>query len=257
MHSCLYAGEVMHQRLRPRRHRFSYRFTGWYLDLDELTLLDQTLQGFSFRRRGLFRFEPRDFGPGNRDDLKAYISEQLLAAGLSAPHRVCLLCQPRCLGYLFNSLSVYFCYNREGTLTATLYEVSNTFGERHLYLIAADACRPLRQQADKAMYVSPFIAMDCRYRFQVQPPAERFSLLILQDDSSGPLFQARWSGERRPLEFSALARLLLTPSMSFKTLAAIHWEALKLWIKRVPLVRYQKTSHFQVSRGLCKWQEEN
>ncbi len=251
--SCLYSGSVMHARLRPKQHRFSYRFTSWFIDLDELQQLDRTLFGFGYNRAGLFSFHERDFGPGQSDGLKLFIKEVVEAQGMGSVDRVCLLCQPRCLGYIFNSLSTYFCYDADGQLVATIYEVSNTRHERHLYLIAADERRPLRQQADKQMYVSPFIPMNCRYHFQVQPPENAFSVVIRQSDNEGELFHALWRGDRRPLNANALLAALMRPPMTMKTFAAIHWQALKLWIKGIPVVDFTPTKKFQISLG--QWKE--
>ncbi len=253
MHSCLYPGSVMHARLRPELHRFRYSFTSWFIDLDELQKLDQMLFGFSYNRPGLFSFYDRDFGPGLDAELKAFIRDVVRKQGLGAVERVCLLCQPRCLGYIFNSLSTYFCYDRSGQLVATLYEVSNTRHERHLYVIAADERRPLRQQASKQMYVSPFMPMDCRYRFRVHPPEHSFSILIRLDDGQGELFQALWRGDRQPLNNKALVEAMFHPPMTIKTIATIHWQALRLWLKGTPLVGFTPTRRFRISPG--HWQE--
>jgi DUF1365 family protein len=256
MNSCLYRGEVMHLRLQPHRHQFRYPFTSWYLDLDELAQLDRTLTGFSYNRFGPFRFNDRDFGPGRSAPLKHYISEQLVEAGMPCPSRVMLLCQPRCLGFMFNSLSAYFCYDDQNRLLATLYEVSNTMSERHLYLVGADQQRPLKQYADKAMYVSPFFEMACRYRFKVQPPEQRFSVQISLDHAQATLFHAHWSGQRQALTSRALLQLLWQPPLTLQTFTRIHWQALKLWLKRTPLVKYTPSPAFQVSRGGLGWQED-
>ncbi|MFT6915386.1 MAG: DUF1365 family protein [Motiliproteus sp.] len=259
MRSCLYKGAVMHERLRPRQHRFSYEFTSWLLDLDELPELDSSLRLFSYNRPGPFSFYERDFGPGQPTGLKLHIQALVEQQGLGQVERVCLLCQPRCLGYMFNSISTYFCYGAQDQLVAIIYEVTSTFGERHLYLLPADQPStdpppPLLQQVKKQLYVSPFMPMDCRYRFQVKPPAASFSVLIRQDDQKGELFRAHWSGKRQPLNGTALLRALLRPPMTLKTTLAIHWQALRLWLKGVPVVQFTKTQPYQVSLG--QWQEE-
>ncbi len=254
MRSCLYKGAVMHQRLRPHKHRFCYDFTSWLIDLDELPQLDRSLKLFSYNRPGLFSFYERDFGPGQPQGLKLHIKELVECQGLGSVERVCLLCQPRCLGYMFNSLSIYFCYDAGDQLVATIYEVTNTHSERHLYLLAADERRPLQQQVRKQLYVSPFIPMDCRYRFRVKPPADSFSVLIQQDDAEGEFFHAHWQGKRSALNATALFKALLRPPMSLKTTLAIHWQALRLWLKGVPVVQFTKTHSYQVSLG--QWQEE-
>jgi len=257
MNSCLYFGDVMHQRFKPHRHEFTYRFISWYLDLDELAQLDRRLIGFGYNRPGLFRFNDKDFGPGVDQPLSQFIRDLVQQAGLGSAHRIMLLCQPRCLGYIFNSISVYFCFDENEELIATIYEVSNTRQERHLYLTAADQHRPLKQHADKAMYVSPFMEMQCRYRFKVQPPAQRFSIQVIQDDQEGTLFQARWRGEQQVIDNKTLFKLACRPPMTLKTIASIHWQALKLWIKRTPIVDFTPTAKFQVSRGGLGWKKES
>jgi DUF1365 family protein len=238
--SALYAGKVMHQRLRPRRHRLSYRMFQLLFDLDEIDTLAGRLRFFSRNRFNLFSFVDADHGDGSGAPLKAYVGRQLKAAGIETdggPIR--LLCLPRMLGYAFNPLSVYFCYRRQGPLAAILYEVNNTFGQRHSYLIPV-VDEPhgniIEQHCRKAFYVSPFMAMDMDYRFRVAPPDSGLSLHITGSDAQGPLIVAAFSGKRRPLSDAALAGALLAyPLLTLKVVAGIHWEALLLWLKGVRL----------------------
>ena len=146
---------------------------------------------------------------------------------------------PRIFGYAFNPLSVYFCYRSDGTLAAVLYEVRNTFGERHSYLIAADApAGPvLRQSCDKCFYVSPFMDMKLRYDFRVLDPAERVSVVVAASNAEGPVIVASLAGRRTPLSDAALLRLLLRmPFLTLKVIGAIHWHALRMWLKGFVLV---------------------
>jgi DUF1365 family protein len=144
---------------------------------------------------------------------------------------------PRVLGYGFNPLSIYFCHRHDGTLAAVLYEVHNTFGERHSYIIPVDADSScVRQRCDKRFYVSPFMDMDLSYEFRVAPPADRVSIAIRACDQAGPVIFAALAGERRELTDRALARLLAThPLLTLKVIGAIHWHALLLWWKGVAL----------------------
>ncbi len=145
-----------------------------------------------------------------------------------------LLCYPRIFGYVFNPLSVYFCYRTEGDLSAIVYEVCNTFGERHAYVIRASSNGRLviRQSCDKKMYVSPFMSMETKYHFRIVPPADRINIAIRQEDEDGLLFAAAFSGEKSPFNRRTLTRCLVAfPFMTLKIIAAIHWEAFLLWAK--------------------------
>ena len=174
--SALYHGHVTHVRLKPRVHRLSYRIYSLLLDLDELGEVDRRLTWFSVDRFNLFSFHRKDRGDGSGCDLKGQVERAMRAAGIEpdgGPIR--LLTMPRLLGWAFNPLSTYFCYRRDGSISAILWEVDNTFHERHAYMIPVDGAGPggeIVQHCDKAFYVSPFMDMDLRYRFQVNPPEE-------------------------------------------------------------------------------------
>lgn len=244
--SGLYAGEVMHERFRPRRHRLRYRVFSLLIDLDELPALDRRLRLFGHNRRALFSFQDRDHGGGEPGALRAWIDQRLWRAGLAPDGgQVLVLCYPRILGHVFNPLSIYYCHGRDGLLRAMLYEVHNTFGERHTYVIPAepgDGGR-IRQHCDKAFFVSPFVAMNCSYHFRTAVPDRRAVISIVENDGEGPLLTAVFSGLRRELTDAMLARMFLTyPLMTLKVVAGIHWEALKLWWKGVPLIAHAKAA---------------
>ena len=235
--SALYLGQVMHHRLQPKVHRFRYRVFSLLLDLDELDTLDRRLRLFSRNRFNLFSFHDRDHGNGS-GDVKADIEQLLASEGIDlGGGRIRLLCYPRLLGYVFNPLSVYYCEDAGGTLRAQLCEVTNTFGQRHSYLLPVDADSPQRRPAvDKCFYVSPFMPMDCRYRFRLVPPGEGVALHIEQSRNDQRIFVASFTGRRRALSDSALLRAWLShPLMTLKVIAGIHWEALRLWLKGLPL----------------------
>ncbi|HEX7777264.1 MAG TPA: DUF1365 domain-containing protein [Parvibaculum sp.] len=237
--SGIYAGRVFHRRLRPRVHALRYRVFYLLLDLDEMAALARRSRLFSYNGFGLLGFYDRDHGPGEDRPLRPWIEAQLARAGVSAEGtRILALTFPRVLGYVFNPLTVYFCLDAQGGLSALLYEVSNTFGERHCYVIPVEdaSAQMVAQTCDKAFFVSPFMAVEGRYHFKVQRPGERLALTIRESDREGALLTASFAGTRQPFDDAALLKAFLThPLLTLKVVGAIHWEALKLWVKGVPL----------------------
>jgi DUF1365 family protein len=234
--SALYLGKVSHQRLRPLRHRLAYRLYSLLLDIDELPVLHRRLRLFSLDRFNLFSLHQRDYGDGDGTSLRRYVDARLSDAGLETGGAIRLLTMPRILGYAFNPLSVWFCHRRDGGLEAILYEVNNTFGDRHSYLIRVDGqTGVIRQACAKRMHVSPFLGLDMSYSFRVEPPsidAPGLSMTVTAHDAEGPVLVALQTATRRPLDDAALARAFFThPLLTFAVIGAIHWEALRLWIK--------------------------
>jgi DUF1365 family protein len=237
--SALYAGSVMHRRLRPARHKLRYRVFSLLIDLDELPALERRLRLFSLNRFNLFSLYESDYGQGGESGLRGYVERQLHNAGLAGGGAIRLLTMPRILGYAFNPLSVYFCYGGDGALRAILYEVNNTFGERHSYLIEVDAAErqseTVVQRCAKQLHVSPFLALDMDYLFCVAPPAVRrraLSIGVVAQDEQGAVLHARFDARRRPLCDSALARVFVThPLLTLKVVVGIRWEALRLYFK--------------------------
>ncbi|GHC96082.1 DUF1365 domain-containing protein [Pseudorhodoferax aquiterrae] len=235
MNSALYTGQVVHQRLRPLRHRLRYRVFSLLLDLDELPALAARLRLFSLDRFNLFSFHGADHGAGEPAGPRAHVERQLRAAGLAPGGAIRLLAMPRILGYAFNPLAVYFCHAPGGALQAILYEVNNTFGERHSYLIPVDAAQDAQcvaQACAKRMHVSPFLPLDMHYRFRVRPPGERLGIGVQTHDAEGAVLLAQLDAQRRPLSDGSLLRAFCThPLLTLKVIAGIHWEALQLWAK--------------------------
>jgi uncharacterized protein len=236
LRSSLYVGSVMHRRLRPRSHHFRYRAFWLLLDLAELDELSSRLVWLSYNRPNLFSLYDSDHGDGTRTPLRTQVESQLNEAGIDlAGGRVWLLCMPRTLGYCFNPLSILFCHRADGTLAAIVYQVHNTFAERHSYVIAVErAGGAIHQRCRKLFYVSPFTDMEMRYDFRIVGPDERIVVDICASSAEERILQAVLAGAREPLTDRALARVFLQmPAISIKVMAAIHWEALKLWAKRI------------------------
>lgn len=240
--SALYAGHVVHARHRPRTHRFRYRVFSLLLDLDELETLGGALKLFGYNRPALFGFHDADHGDLSGGDLKAWVLDHLRSKGLAEDGmRIAILCYPRILGYVFNPLTVYFCYRRDTSLAAIVYEVCNTFHERHCYVLPVGGEQEaVRQSCEKQLYVSPFMPMGCTYHFHIEPPSRNIAIRINETDADGPLLFASFEGKRTPLTDAALLRAFLShPLMTFKVTAAIHWEAARLWLKGVSFFRHR------------------
>ena len=223
----------MHRRITPRHHRFKYRVFAMLLELDELPALNRSLSLFKHNRRGLFSFQDRDHGDGR--DLNVWLDDLLAQAGIAADGARRVLCYPRILGYVFNPLSVWFCDDRDGALKAIIYEVHNTYDERHAYVLPVGEDQKLvRHGCPKAFYVSPFLTRDCRYSFRIRPPADDVAIAIQEEEAGAPILNASFAGARRALTDRALARMLLRyPLMTFKVVFAIHFEAVRLMLKGV------------------------
>nr|WP_294550646.1 DUF1365 family protein [uncultured Rhodopila sp.] len=236
MTSALYTGTVMHQRYKPRRHALRYRLCWMLFDLDDLP---HRLHLFSHNRFNLISFHDRDHLDGSVGNLRGQVEAALAAAGLHPDGgAIRLLCMPRVLGHAFNPITVFFCYRSDGTLTAMLYEVHNTFGDRHSYLIPVEgpAAKTIRQGCAKAFFVSPFNRMAMTYAFRVVPPAETTAVVVHGDDAEGRVITASFAGRRTELSDASLAAIVLRHGMlSLKVLGAIHWEAAKLWLKGLRL----------------------
>ncbi len=232
--NALYAGIVAHQRFRPKAHRLRYALAQMLFDLDAMP----HVAGFSHNRWNLVSFYDRDHLDGSGTDLRIQVRQALTAAGLDDAAAIHLLCMPRVLGHVFNPISVFFCYRRDGSLLALLYEVNNTFGQRHSYLIpAGDMVEgAIHQHCDKAFYVSPFMAMGMSYDFRVVPPGETVTVVVHGNDATGRIITASFTGRRAPVTAGSLLRMVLRHgALSVKVLGAIHWEALKLWKKGLRL----------------------
>jgi hypothetical protein len=239
--SSIYVGQIMHHRMAPQQHRFSYRSFSMLLDLDELPALDQTSRLFGYNRSTPIAFHDRDHGPGDGSCLRTWAEEHMQKAGIPVPGGpIRILCLPRMFGYVFNPISVWFCHHRDGGLAATIYEVCNTFGERRSYLIpVTNRVRHngiLRQSCAKAFHVSPFLPIEGNYHFRLTVPDARLMLQIQYLIDGQTRLIAIQTGERMAFDARSLARVLVQfPVMTLKVFAAIRFEALRLWLIQAPV----------------------
>ena len=248
----VYEGDVVHRRLRPVQHALSYRVFSFLVDVDRLAETSARLKLFSYNRANAVSLYDRDFGAGDGSKIGEHARRIFRAAGYETKAaRILLLAYPRVFGYAFNPLSVYFLVDAEDRLVALNYEVSNTFSERKGYVVDAGCMTPegvYAQGCRKELFVSPFAAQNGSYHFRVKYTEDRLTVGVAYADSDGPLIKTYFCGRARPLSDRLLGSLLIRlPLMTFKVMGAIHYEALKLWLKGVPLVRGYSSPSYSVS----------
>ena len=238
----LYFGAVRHARYAPRRHKFSYRVFSLLIDLDRLDHVALKTRLFSHNNFNLYAIYDRDHGYQDQRSLRDFVDEQCAAQGLARPDSVLLLCYPRILGYVFNPLSVYYIMQNDA-LVALLYEVRNTFGEKHIYFTSLDngVNSAAHHSHNKDFHVSPFIGMQAEYHFSTALPTDEARLVIRETQNNTPLLVTSFSGTRVGLSDASLLRAcLFYPLMTFKIIFAIHFEALRLFLKGVAFIRHPK-----------------
>ena len=232
MNSCIYNGEVTHTRFKPVRHFLRYKTFSLLIDLDEINLLDKSIGIFSHNKFNIFSFYDKDHGDRDGGNLKDWVISNLKKFRIKENiTNIKLLCYPRILGYVFNPLSIFYCYEKD-KLVAIFYEVKNTFNEQHTYIFKIKNNEEIIQKCRKKFYVSPFMDMETFYNFKLLNPNDKLSVFIKQTDADGTILTATQTGDKKEFSFKQLAiNFLKYPLMTIKIISSIHYEALLLWKK--------------------------
>ena len=200
METCIYKGFITHKRFKPIKHFFMYKTFSVLFDLSELEELHKKICIFSYNKFNLFSFYNKDHGDRNGNNLSDWVKSNLKKYDLNfKASKIKLLCFPRVFGYVFNPLSIFYCY--EGNkLKAILYEVKNTFNEQHTYVFTVqDNKKIISQHCEKKFYVSPFMDLSSKYFFKILDPNKKLSIIINQADNQGKLLYASQDGIRSEL----------------------------------------------------------
>ncbi len=233
----LLSGSVMHERLRPARNRFVYRIFCVRLNLDRLLELNHWW--FGVDRARVMGIRTRDYGACDGSDLAAWMRCQLAEAGVQADGEIWLQTFPRVFGYVFNPVSFWYCHDSAGGLRALLADVTSTFGERHCYLLVGPAGEPITAattlECRKRLHVSPFCRVEGHYQFRLRDIDGTSFIAIDYFDSEGMVLRTSIGGHLRALTALEAARAVIgQPLMTFSVIARIYWQAMRLWLHKVP-----------------------
>ena len=241
----LYRLRVMHRRRVAPLYRFVYKIFSVLFDIDQLDALHGRLKLFSHNRFNLLSFDDRDHGAGKRGGLRVWAEQVCAQQGISLEGgRIRLLAQPRMFGWTFNPVSFWYCEHADGSLRAVIAEVRNTFGEKHCYLLssasigagAASAGLPIPYgvvlEKEKCFHVSPLFDLQGRYFFTIGEPGEKIAVQLNETRESLPLIDTAMAGTAKPFsDRIILQQVLVMPVQAIKVVVAIHWQALKIWLR--------------------------
>jgi|TARA_B100002052_G_C15707945_1_gene518169 DUF1365 family protein len=232
MNSCIYNGEVNHTRFKPVKHFLNYKTFSLFIDLDEIQQLDKSISIFSHNKFNIFSFYNKDHGDRDGNCLKKWVISNLKKYKIEGNiSKIKILCYPRIFGYVFNPLSIFYCYEND-KLKSIFYEVKNTFNEQHTYIFKIKDGEEIKQKCKKKFYVSPFMDMETFYNFKLIDPNQRLSVMIKQTDAEGTVLTATQTGDKKEFNFKQLLiNFFRYPLMTLKIISSIHFEALLLWKK--------------------------
>ncbi|WP_372371100.1 DUF1365 domain-containing protein [Candidatus Uabimicrobium sp. HlEnr_7] len=238
--SCIYEGRVIHNRVGSIKNKFTYRVYMMFLDLDEIVNLTKNIWCLGQNKWQLFSFYDKDYLWHNKEQNKplnerfrSFLQQQKIAIA----HRVCLLTNIRIVGHVFNPVSFYFCYDKNNNLYHTVAEVTNTFSEQKYYHIPMKnkEGHVYRHNDRKDFYISPFVDSDTKLQFFFQAPNENLKVCIHSFSNEKPIVKTALSLKRNEMASGSLLKMFFKyPHMTWKVVLLIHYQALRLWWKKVP-----------------------
>jgi len=251
MESSIYVGKLRHRRFSPVRHEFEYPLFMAFLDIERLPELMKISPFAGYNRWNWASYDERDHFGDPSKALRERIQADARSNGVDLPDgRIFLLTHLRYLGYNFNPVSFFYCYDRAGKLQMILAEVNNTFGETQNYWLNAsheqEAGENKKYRFLKTFHVSPFMKLGHEYEWTFTPPSEQLISQCISHESGQAIFDSTLKLERREWSAAELHRALAQfPWVTLKVIVGIHWQALRLWLKRVPVVSHPGAGHFE------------